>query len=325
MKPRVQASRRTAIGWIVGAGLFAVAPRGFGQRMPRVVVMGPMSRDAAVRWFSEEGFVDGRSIVVDHVGLKGEPRAAAEGLLASRPDLILVPGGEDIALFKSLTASIPIVFYSFGGDPERLGLVRSLSRPGGNITGTMNYGVEVGMKGWELLRAFRPSARRIGTLWDDQYVHASWVPQLREANRAQSKATGLENVEIVIPVDKGFPVVESALRQARVDLLEVIGADDWPWRAALYDFVESARIPVLWEHPGDVRKRGLISVLGSFQEASREAVRMAARILRGTHPSGIPVYRVNHLDVVVNVRAARAIGLEVPDAVRVAATEVVGS
>lgn len=320
--------RMLAIGTLAVAWPRGALPASSG-RTKRVVLQREFGKKIRARiagWFAEEGFVEGQGLVLEYVDLE-QPDAAenerrARAIVEGRPDAIVVPGGETIALFKRLTTQIPVVFWSFGIDPVKAGLVESYHRPGGNITGTTNMGTERIGKLWEFLRALRPDAQRFGMMWTDARLGEPLAQHTRAASREVSARMGVECVEIVVAADAGFPEVEKAIQASGAQVLTVLSGLSRPTSIELTGFLERSRIPAGWETLDAVRQGGLLYHMGSLEEAFREAVRMVARILRGASPGQIPVQEVTRFELAINLRTAQAMGLAVPDAIRLQATHV---
>ncbi|HET7730871.1 MAG TPA: ABC transporter substrate-binding protein [Usitatibacter sp.] len=319
--------RRQALQAIAACVLVPSFPsRAAAPSRPRVAIQNISGWKGRDRWrahFAEEGLVDGRDVDLEFVRLGGEPAVTeprARALVASRPRVIVVPGGELIGLFKGLTRDIPIVFYSFGQNPVHHGFVDSYSRPGGNVTGTTNQGAEVVPLGWQLLSRMRPGARRVGSLMDEEMLASPWAPVVRETWRRAAVSLGLEQVEIVVRGDAGFAPVQEAIRRARIDLLAV--GTYAPWLPELMAFVEKEAIPALWVTVKMVEAGGLMSVLGSFDEAMRASVSIVASILRGREPGTIPVREVTGIDIAINLRTARAMKLAIPPDILLRANRV---
>jgi len=282
---------------------------------PRVALLAE-SRSGQDGWrkrFAAEGLRDGENVSLEFFGW-GVGEEYLLKVVASGPDAILVPGGPHIAFFKKATTRIPIVFWSFGGDPVGMGYVQSLRRPGGNITGTTNHAIAVMEKGWEVMKEMRPQAKRMGAFFDAAYRENSWYPNVRDAQIAAASRLKLERVEIVVPPDAGAANAWRAVRDARVDILDVAGGY-WDWAWDFNEYLIQAAIPAYWELPAHVRKGGLFSLVGSMDEAMAEAVRMVALILRGADPATMPVYDVRRMELTLNLATARRMRLEIPKAV----------
>lgn len=282
-------------------------------------------------WFAAEGFVEGRDIVLEPMGLheivtRGEsfePRARE--IVADRPDVIFVVGaGGPFPLFlKRITSEVPVVFWSLGVDPIRIRLVKSLRAPGGNVTGTAWPEPDVFvLKSWEILKELRPGARRIGVLFGPRLPGDVWIESLVVAQVQAAARLGLERVEIRVPEDQGFAVLEKAIRAAGVDLLDPETGVEWKWRPELMSYVERVAIPTVWDEAW-VPKGGLVSLTASYEEMCREGVRMVARILRGAKPAELPIYQARQFAIALNLRTARAMKLEVPHHLLLSATRLV--
>lgn len=320
--------RHLAIG--MAAALWPAFVGAAPSDRPRRVVLqrefGRKIRERIAGWFAEEGYAEGREVILEYVDLErpdpAENERRARAVVESRPDAIVVPGGETIALFRRLTTRVPVVFWSFGVDPVKAGLVESYHRPGGNITGTTNMGTERIGKTWEILRALRPDARRFGALWTDARLSQPLAQHTRAICREVAARMGVENVEVVVPASAGFPEVEKAIRASGAQVLTVFFGLSRPTLVELTGFLERSRIPSGWETLDAVRQGGLLYHMGSLEEAFREAVRMVARILRGANPAQIPIQEVTRFELAINLRTARAMGLVIPDAIRLQATQV---
>jgi putative ABC transport system substrate-binding protein len=261
--------------------------------------------------------------VLDDIFDLAEIERRARAIIASRPDAILISPHVDATLFKRLTRDVPIVFWT-SGDPVRMGLVESLRRPGGNFTGASDRSVELMVKSYQLFRELRPGLKRVGILMDDATTDDDRA-LVRDAQGPTAKRLGLERVEIVVPMKATVAQVEGAIRASRVEALDVALSGDGdlvPWTKDAMKFIERSGILAAWDHPGLVRDGGLLSVGGNLREIQREAVRIVARILRGTKPGDIPVYEGRGVRIALNLRTARAMGLAVPESVLLQATYI---
>jgi putative ABC transport system substrate-binding protein len=334
-------NRRRALAGIAAA-LLAAHARGAGK--PKRVVFVPTAgaarehqrlegaRERMVEWaekvFSENGLVPGRDLAVEYVDLQLADldlpaiEARAKALLARGPDLVLV-GEDGIEVLARLTRIIPLVFYQFSGDPIVFGLVRSFNHPGGNVTGSTLAPPGAEIKGWELLRDLAPKARRLGVLWRKEDLGDPWAALELERQRAGAERLGFEWVQVVFARTPTLGPIERAIRAARVEALDANAELEDPWVKDLMRFVERSKLPTLWANQGRVRDGGLAAVHGSYGESMNEAIAIASRILRGAKPADIPVASPRRFVTAINQRTARAMGLEVPPAVRVRATIVV--
>jgi len=202
-------------------------------------------------------------------------------------------------------------------------LVEGLRRPGGNITGSTIHAVDALGKAWEVLKEFRPRARSIGCIHARGELDMPFMPAIREAQAAAANRLGLRHADIVVDPEGPFARVETAVLASGAELLDVNMGLNWPWAADLMKLLERQSIPAVWVLPGHVRMGGLMALNGSFDEAIRAAVQIVARILKGEPPAKIPVYEVRHVDLAVNLRTARAMGITVPPSVLLQANIIV--
>ncbi len=298
-------------------------------RIARVVFAQNNSERARKRFralFAEYGWVEGRNIALSFVDIVGAPKAEAEArareVVASRPDAILIVGSTEIGIFKRLTKDIPIVFYNLGFDPARLGLVESLRRPGGNITGTALHFERLWAKAWEMLKEIHPAMKRGGVLGEpidlDDEVERGMDSIHRDAWRAAASRLGIEIREIVVPEKATLAMAEEAIRKSKSDALVI-----WMEPPGLIAFLEKARIPACGLRFAFAQNGGLLAVSFDWEEGDKQAVAIVARILRGESPATIPVYQHNDYGFAVNLRTARAMGITIPAAIRIQATEVI--
>jgi putative ABC transport system substrate-binding protein len=281
-------------------------------------------RDWHVSLFAEKGFVEGRNLSLDIVDLdlpEAEAERLAREIVAKLPDVILV-GDDRISLFRKLTTELPLVFYQYSGDAVQDGIVRSYARPGGNVTGTaLVQGFE--NKGWEILKELRPAAKRLGVIWQADDFAEPWAPAERKRQAREAAKLALECIELPFHAGVRFPVLERAIRAARIDLLDASSDTEEPWAVELMRFVERNRLPTLWTHVGRVREGGLLSANLSTGQAYSDAIEIAVSILHGAKPATIPVRTPTRFVTAINMRTARAMGLQVPPAVLVRATTVI--
>jgi putative ABC transport system substrate-binding protein len=288
------------------AGTSASTPR-----LPRVVIAAS-NREALAKLFAEVGVRDGRDAEVGGPSrARGEPRSRrgdARELLAEKPDVILVPGGHLPFALRDIGGTIPVVFASLGADPVKLGLVQSLRRPGGNITGTHE---PRDRSHREIMGSAHgsPSRRRsIGSLFARGGFDSTWAPLAREAAAAAGSQLKLRVAEIPVDPAGPSPASRKDVLASGVELLDITGGN-WPWIAELMRFLERRSIPAHWEVPSLVRRGGLLSLIGNIQEATRAAVQIVARILKGRaarrdpgsgvergDPGGQPAHRPGHGD-----------------------------
>jgi len=320
------------------AALLPLTTGVFGQepartRSPRVIFVAPLSlagKDRIRGLFAERGWKDGANLSLEFINLFGGPaeereRGAREAV-ASRPDAFVGPGDAAAPTLTRLTGSIPIVFYNYGASPVRDGLVESLRRPGRNVTGTTQLLTELTPKMWELVKEFRPDAKRAGEVYctveggDERYR-----PQVREQHAIAARALALSIVEIAVPLRSSLEDACAAVERSRVEIMQV---DDSvyraPWMGGLLKFLERRAIPNAHPFARPVRESGgLLSLTPDFSEGERQAVAIVDRILKGESPATIPVYEVTRYHIAVNARTARAMRLQVPPSILARASEII--
>lgn len=284
-------------------------------------------RKALEGYLARQGFEAGKTLRIvyaysgetaDNAG--GTPHLiarAAKELVAARPDAIYVDTTDRAKAVCAETRTIPVVF-SVGADPVASGLVRSLSKPGGNATGSARFMEETLSKRIELARELLPNARRIAIVADYPSMKVAGFPA---AFDAQARARGLENV----PADTSRhgndlrATLEALPRDihALITIFPFMGHRQEPFRI-LDAFEAATRIPVIYEFPG----AGAIAVGAHWEDSVRAALEIVARILRGARPADIPVHQAMRIMLTVNAARARAIGLAIPQSILVRADRV---
>ena len=271
----------------------------------------------------EIGYVEGENVLIEYRWAEGEldrlPALAAE-LVNRRVAVIAATSTPAAFAAKRTTTTIPIVF-EVGFDPVEVGLVASLNRPGGNLTGVTNSGVEVAAKQVELLHELVPTATSIALLVNPSNPALS-ERQLRDTQVTAAKL-GLQFNVVKASAEGDFDAVFATLTQLRAGAL-VIGADALfiEQSKQLAELAVRHAIPASFHFREFVAAGGLISYGGSITDAHRLAGIYAGRILKGDNPADLPVVQVNKLEL-VNLKTARALGITVPLTLQAAADEVI--
>ena len=241
---------------------------------------------------------------------------AVDEVVAGKPDLITVTGRVQTAAVMERTRTIPVVFTNVD-DPVRDGFVKSLREPGGNATGIAARISELHGKRLEIFKALRPQAATVALLVPER-VHGTVVVANLERALAELK---LKAIEIPAPEKMDRAALVAALQKSRADAFISVGfeqpADAWP------EIQLASRVPGLFQHPAIARLGGLLAHGPDFMEMEARLAAMAAKVLRGQPPAKIPVEELARPYLVVNLKAARALGIEVPAAVRLLADELV--
>jgi putative tryptophan/tyrosine transport system substrate-binding protein len=280
--------------------------------------------DAFRRGLGEYGYVEGQNLAFEHRAVNGEYdrfRPIAEDLVRRQVAVIFATGGTAAALAaKSVTSAIPVIFY-MGGDPVKQGLVPSLNRPGENLTGLGWLGFALATKRLELLRELVPSATAISLLVNPKNPDSEF-----EAQDLQAAALKLGQQLHILPASSEAELagVFSKLAQQRDGALIV--ASDVLFsgrRGMLVALAARHGVPTIYERRDFPDAGGLISYGHHRADAYRQLGIYTGRILKGAWPGDLPVLQPTKFELVINLNAARALGLEVPPTLLAIADEVI--
>jgi putative ABC transport system substrate-binding protein len=272
---------------------------------------------------SETGYVAGRDVTVEARMAEGQydrlPALAAD-LVDRRVNLIAALAPPAAFAAKTATTTIPIVFVG-GFDPVKSGLVASLNRPGGNVTGVTFIGASLGAKRLELARELVPNVSVIALLTHPNSPDA--LEELLDLNTA-AKAIGQELLVVSATSDRDFEAAFASIVQHRAGAL-LIGQDPFLFQAGdqLVELAARHRIPAIYGNGELVTAGALLSYGASLPDAWRLAGVYAGRILKGARPAELPVVQPTKFELAINLKTARALGLDVPAAVLARADEVI--
>ncbi|HSE43919.1 MAG TPA: ABC transporter substrate-binding protein [Gemmatimonadales bacterium] len=272
----------------------------------------------------KSGWEEGRNLTIERRELDGRYERVAEhaaDLVRSRPDLIVGPGATIARALQETTSEIPIVF-SFVANPVQLGLVQSLARPGGNVTGVAAATPGAFLaKQFELLRELLPNARRVAVLAnpandDHRIALAREVPM--------ASTLGLQVSVIEVRAAEEIAAATAKAKEFGAEGLLVLGdpiLNTPPSRVP--DLLVQASIPALYSTPDPVRVGGLMAYMPDMIAIARRHAQYVDRVLRGASPAQIPVEQPTEYRLTVNVKAADALGLTVPPSLLARADEVI--
>jgi putative ABC transport system substrate-binding protein len=324
--------RRRFLG-ISLAGTFAVPAAAAAQQAPRVWRVGFLSGGVRPpdglpppslrRGLEDLGYVEGRNVA--YVGRWAEARrdrlsALATELVDLKVDVIVTVGGPASEAAKQKTASIPIVLGQVG-EAVGLGLIDSLARPGGNVTGVTDESVDLSAKRLELLKQAVPKATRIAVLWnaDDRGMTLRY--------RAVEHAAQVLNVAVQplgVREPNDFEVAFAAMAQHRPDALFLVtDALTVLNRKRVIEFAETHKIPAMYEFGFLVTDGGLMSYGANPDDNYRRAASYVDRVLKGARPADLPVERPSRYYLVINLKTAKALGLTIAPSLLARADEVI--
>jgi putative ABC transport system substrate-binding protein len=270
----------------------------------------------------ERGYVEGRNLLIEWRGAEGNlqrlPVLAAE-LVALNPD-ILVAGTESAALeLKKITTTTPIIFVQ-SADPVGVGLVKTLARPGGNATGFVNYSDALVGKQLELLRDVKPQIRRVAVIHAMGDVVAS--KQLSAMRKAAWPGLQVSVHEVKVPAD--FDTAFRTIEQERPDALHVFhNTTMWIHQRRIIAFAAAQRLLAVYGEPTYVQSGGLMSYSYGAADLYRRSTGYVDRILKGAKPGDLPVQQPTKLNLAVNLKTAKALGITIPQSVSFRADLVV--
>jgi putative tryptophan/tyrosine transport system substrate-binding protein len=276
------------------------------------------------RGLNETGYVEGRNLTIEYRWGGNQPGrlpALVAELIQMRVAVIVTPGLPSTLAAKAATATIPIVF-GVGADPVQHGLVASLNRPGGNLTGFNQFSIEMGAKGLALLHELVPSTTTIGCLGNP---NNSMVDELVTRDvLAAAPAMGIRIQILKATTDREIDAAFESLVQARTGAL-LVGGDAF-FSSRIEQIVALAAhhaIPVMYASPEFIVAGGLISYGASLTEAYRQVGLYAGRILKGEKPADLPVIQSSKFELVINLKTARALGLAIPAKLLALADQVI--
>jgi len=267
------------------------------------------------------GWVEGRTVAIEYRWGEGRPERFAEiaAEFVRRKVDVIVSGGSAVPALKQATSVIPIVF-AIAADPVGGGLVSSLSRPGGNVTGLSNQQSDLAGKRLELLREVLPNLRRLAILANVGYAEAAL--ELGEA-QAAARNLGIEVAKLEIRRAQDIaPAFEGLQRQADALYVVVEGLVSTN-RTRIITFALAGRLPTMFNIREYAEAGGLMSYGPNFPDLFRRVAEYVDKILRGTKPGDIPVEQPTKFDFIINVSTAKALGINIPPMLLARADEVI--
>jgi len=285
------------------------------------------TRSEAIRLALRElGYIEGQNIAIEYRYAEGKrdrfPELAAE-LVRLKVDIIVAAGGDPLILAaKNATKTIPIVMVGPGIDPVELGLVESLARPGGNITGLTNIAPQLGGKRLELLKEAVPKVARVAVLYEPASRPSSL--EVKEVLPVAARALRLTIQPLEVRSADDFERVFAALRKQRPDGFYVTtGGLMMANQKRIADLALKSRIPSMYQSREFVDAGGLMSYGADIADSYRRVAYFVDRILKGAKSADLPVEQPTKFEFIINLKTAKQIGLTIPPNVLVRADRVI--
>ncbi len=323
--------------WLIAAGALLAKPLGAdAQQAAKVARIGYLSpnraatphvRDAFLQGLRDVGYVEGRNVAIEYRDAEGKverlPTLAAE-LVALKVDVIVTENSTLAArVAKQATTTIPIVFTSVG-DAVESGLVISLARPGGNVTGLSNLGPELVGKRLELLKQAVPGLDRVAVLWLPGALGERTDKDMLAGADVAARALGVQLQFVEARSADEFARAFSDMSSARAGALTVLPSNRFlREHRRLVELAAEKRLPAVYTSREFVDTGGLMSYGANSADLHRRAATYVDKILKGAKPGDLPVEQPTKFELVINLKTAKALGLTIPQSVLAHADEVI--
>jgi putative ABC transport system substrate-binding protein len=315
--------------FIAGLGSAAVWPLAARAQQGALPVIGYLAAESAdfkkftvpfLQGLKEAGFVEGQNVAIEYRWAENEydrlPALAAD-LVRRRVAVIVAADSLAARAAKAATTTIPIVFAT-GNDPVALGLVASLNRPGGNLTGIVTLTAEVSSKRLQLLHELIPNAALFGVLWDPAFPATQFVPDLA------ARTLGLQLAVVNASTDSDLEPAFATFLQQRVGAVLVGPSGFFNQRMdQLAALATHHALPAIFAVREYALAGGLISYGTSLGYFYHQVGIYTGRILKGEKPADLPVQQITKIDLVINLNTAKALGLTIPETLLATADEVI--
>ncbi len=324
--------RRT---FLVGTGAVLVAAPLAAQQAAKIARIGyltgslaanPHLPEAFRQGLRDFGYVEGRNLLIEIRSPEGKPErlpALAAELVALKVDVIVAGGTPQALAAKQATRTLPIVFAGVA-DPVASGLVTSLARPGGNVTGLSVLGTDLVGKALELLKQAIPGVSLVAALWEPGGLGERTEKDILKGADVAARALGvrLQFVEARGPAD--FDRAFSEITRERAGALTLLPSNMFVReRRRLVDLAAKNRLPAVYTYREFVDAGGLMAYAANLADSFRRAATYVDKILKGTKPGDLPVEQPTKFELVINLKTAKALGLTIPQSVLGRADEVI--
>ena len=269
------------------------------------------------------GYIDGENVIIEHRSAEGQADRLSEvaaDLVRLKVDVIVAGVNPGIAAAQKATSTIPIVMV-YGADPVSAGFIKSLARPGGNITGgTWDPSPDLAAKLLELATEIVPRVKRVAMLWDPAYVGTTYLKTMTTA--AERLGVRVERVDVTGPED-----IERAFDAFRRDHAAALVVSAGPAlfyeRQRIVTLAAAQRLPTIYAFREYVDAGGLLSYGPELLQAWRRAAAYVDKILKGAKPADLPVEQPTKFELVINLKTAKALGLTIPPSLLLRADQVI--
>jgi putative ABC transport system substrate-binding protein len=291
-----------------------------------VVIMGPSANDA--EWqrrvkvlesvLRDLGWAEGRNIHVEYRWADPRQfRAVAAEVVAAAPDVIVANGTSVLNAVRAATSTIPVVFIGIS-DPEGVGIVANLARPGGNMTGVANFEPAMGGKWLEVLKETAPNLTRVGVLRIPN-THVRILRSIQES----AASSAVEIVDCPVLDEAGIRAAIAALAQPRTGLIVLPDPILVNLRSVIFEMAAKQHHPAIYPFRSFTEEGGLLSYGINIAEQVRRSAYYVDRILKGARPGDLPVEAPTTFELVINLKTAKAMGLDVPATLLARADQVI--
>ena len=323
--------RRTFIG-IVAGGLLAAPLASFAQQLVKVhrvawLQTGPLGSaqefiDDTKKALRDLGYIEGKTIVFEFRSAEGKPErlpGASAELVALTPDVIVAGATPGTRAAQQATATIPIVMIGVA-DPVGARFVASLARPGGNITGVANLGLDMAAKPLEMLHSVVPKATRIAVLAPDNPAIPALVNSIVEAAKSLGLTVLPTTVTSLEEIEKEFASMAKQKAQALVVISDRI---TFVHRKRIADLAAETKLPAIYQYAEQVEAGGLLSYGPNPRNLHRIVAGYIDKILKGAKPADLPVQQPTEFELAINKKTAKALGITFPPEILLRANTVI--
>jgi putative ABC transport system substrate-binding protein len=327
--PFARLKRREFLSLLGGAAAWPLAARAQQLVMPVIGFLLPLSRSDSLsglvafrQGLRERDFTEGTNVAIEYRFAEGHPERlpALAADLVERRVAVIAAGARGGEAAKAATSTIPIVFLS-GGDPVRTGLVANLNRPGGNVTGVTLLSLDIETKRLGLLRDLVPQAGTFAVLVDS--TNASIDHQVQDVENA-AHSIGMAVRIVTVGGEQDFDSAFATMAREGARALMITGSTYFVFhRDRLAALAADHKIPTIYEVRRYAEAGGLLSYGASNADAWRQIGNYVGRILKGEKPADLPVMQPTKFELVINLKAAKALGLQIPDKLLAIADEVI--